>query len=175
MSTRSLICKQIDKNLYEAIYCHSDGYLTYNGAMLIDHYKDEEKLDKLLNLGNISCLCEKVEPDPDKPHSFDYNNRQDDVVVAYARDRGETGQQKSLCSMGELKNWSWIEYIYIFTPEKEWIYSHYPFNKFESVQKGVDKEYKRMGIKREPNRYGFLTDEAIKEIKKKQKNQDTEM
>ena len=42
MSTRSLICKQIDKNLYEAIYCHSDGYLTYNGAMLIDHYKDEE-------------------------------------------------------------------------------------------------------------------------------------
>ena len=175
MSTRSLICKQIDKNLYEAIYCHSDGYLTYNGAMLIDHYKDEEKLTKLIDLGNISSLYPNLDPDPSKPHSYSYNERQENVVIAYGRDCGEKNQEKRLCNLNKLKKWPNIEYIYIFTPEKEWIYSHYPFNKFESVQDGVDKEYKRMGIRREPNKYGEPTEETIKAIKKRQQKQDAEM
>lgn len=38
MSTRSLICKEQQDGTYYGIYCHSDGYLTYNGAMLLDHY-----------------------------------------------------------------------------------------------------------------------------------------
>ena len=109
MSTRSLICEKIDDDKYKAIYCHSDGYLTYNGAMLIDHYSDKNKLEELLNLGNISCLCEKLNPDPSRPHSFDYNQRQANVVVAYGRDRGETNQEAKICTLAELKDWSWIE------------------------------------------------------------------
>lgn len=49
MSTRSLIAKQIGEDAYLTIYCHSDGYLSYNGAMLIDHYNSEEKIDELIN------------------------------------------------------------------------------------------------------------------------------
>ena len=37
MSTRSYIAKQIGDNQFHTIYCHSDGYLTHNGAMLLDH------------------------------------------------------------------------------------------------------------------------------------------
>ena len=37
----------------------------------------------------FSCLEEKLEPDPSKPHSFDYDERQDGVVVAYGRERGD--------------------------------------------------------------------------------------
>src|SRR5574344_1539635 len=102
MSTRSLICMQKDDDNYEAIYCHSDGYLTYNGAMLLDHYNDKETLQRLLNLGNISSLQEKIDPDPTKPHSFDYSQRQDDVVVAYGRDRGDTEQESSKCTLEQL-------------------------------------------------------------------------
>ena len=104
MGTRSLICKKIGDDKYKAIYCHSDGYLTYNGAMLIDYYNDEKKLDELLKLGNISCLCKKVNPDPNRPHSFDYNQRQADVVVAFGRDRGESGQKAKICTLAELKD-----------------------------------------------------------------------
>ena len=38
---------KIDDDKYKTIYCHSDGYLTYNGAMLLDHYSDKTKVEKL--------------------------------------------------------------------------------------------------------------------------------
>ena len=86
MSTRSYIAKQIGDNKYRTIYCHSDGYLTYNGAMLLDHYNSPEKLDELLRLGDLSCLGVNINPDPSRPHSFDHKKRQDGVTVAYGRD-----------------------------------------------------------------------------------------
>lgn len=89
MSTRSFISVEQDDGSYKGVYCHSDGYLTYNGAMLLDHYNSREKADALIALGDLSLLCEKLYPDPDKPHGFDYDKRQPDVTVAYARDRGE--------------------------------------------------------------------------------------
>src|SRR5574344_1387346 len=168
MSTRSLICMQKDDDKYEAIYCHSDGYLTFNGAMLLDHYSDKDKLQKLLDLGNISSLQEKIEPDPTKPHSFDYSQRQDDVVVAYARDRGDENQEFSKCTLEELKNWDWIEYIYIFDLDNKWKYLDYPFNTLKDVKEDLDKEYKNIKIKRTKNWYGFWTESSLKEEKKKQ-------
>lgn len=44
MSTRSYICIENEDKSISGIYCHSDGYLTYNGAMLLDHYSDRKKL-----------------------------------------------------------------------------------------------------------------------------------
>ena len=67
MSTRSVIALKTGDDKYKAIYCHSDGYLTFNGAMLLDHYSDKERLSNLLELGDISCLGPKIEPDPTKP------------------------------------------------------------------------------------------------------------
>ena len=52
MSTRSLIGIQREKDKFEVIYCHSDGYPTYNGAMLLDHYSDKEKVERLVSLCN---------------------------------------------------------------------------------------------------------------------------
>lgn len=168
MSTRSLICMQKDDDKYEAIYCHSDGYLTFNGAMLLDHYSDKDKLQKLLDLGNISCLLPKIEPDPSKPHSFNYNERQEDVVVAYGRDRGETGQEKSIKTLQGLKDWDWIEYIYIFDNDNKWKYLEYPFDDLLDVKEDLAKEYKKLGIKRPKDFYGFWTESALKEEKKRQ-------
>ena len=171
MSTRSLICIQRGKNKYEAIYCHSDGYLTYNGQMLNDHYNDREKVEKLIKLGNISCLNEKIDPDPTRPHSFDYSERQDDVTVAYGRDRGEKGQESTLCSMQELKDWDWIEYIYIFNTKNEWISSGYPLDEFKNVKEDLEDYYKKLGIKRPKDFYGYMSDDYIKKLKKQQEGE----
>lgn len=116
MSTRSFIAKQIDNDSYLTIYCHSDGYLTYNGAMLIDIYNTSEMVDKLIALGDLSSLNIKLEPDPNYPHSFDYDKQQEDVTVAYGRDRNYKDTGARIMTLKELDDpENWTEYVYIFT------------------------------------------------------------
>ena len=47
LSTRSFIAKQTGADEYLTVYCHSDGYLTYNGALLLDCYNTPEQVDEL--------------------------------------------------------------------------------------------------------------------------------
>ena len=178
MSTRSLICLKEGKGKYRTIYCHSDGYLEYNGALLLDIYNNREIINKLLDLGNLSSLNEKLYPDPTRPHSFDYEKRQDDVVVAYGRDRGETGEEAKTCSMKDLRDDnSWIEYVYIFDEDNKWKYLHYPLSTSElrDVEKDLDQIYQNYGFKeRVPNYYGYLNDDIVAKLKKYQ-DRDGEM
>lgn len=80
MSTNSTI-RLNDK----IIYCHWNGYIEYNGFILVNHYTDVEKIEELLSLGNISILAENVSGD--SSHCFE--NPNEGIVVAYHRDRGE--------------------------------------------------------------------------------------
>jgi hypothetical protein len=61
MSTRSFI-GYYDKNTKKVtyIYCHFDGYPSYNGAILDEHYRDINKIHKLLDLGNLSILRKNI-------------------------------------------------------------------------------------------------------------------
>lgn len=121
MSTRSYIAKRIDENLYRTIYCHSDGYPSYNGALLVEHYQDEDFVDRLLDLGDLSCLSEKIDPDPSKEHGFDYDKRQPGVTVAYGRDRGEEGTQARELTLEKLDDPNnWTEYVYVYDLDKKW-------------------------------------------------------
>lgn len=123
MSTRSEICI-VDKNgKVRGIYCHFDGYLSGVGKTLKNYYKDEKTVNKLIDLGDISTLGKKIDPDPSKEHNFD--NRQKDVTTAYHRDRGEPLSIDKAKSLDELirdiiSN-STIEYLYIFKNGK-WHY-----------------------------------------------------
>ena len=75
MSTRSSIAIKRKDGTIESVYCHSDGYLEYNGVMLNKFYKNPEKINSLINLGDLSFLDRQVNPDPDVVHSFDYDKR----------------------------------------------------------------------------------------------------
>ena len=86
MATRSTISIK-ENGKIRSIYCHWDGYPTNNGRILFNHYTTADKVNELINLGQVSILKENVNPDPKGSHSFD--NRQENVVVAYHRDRGE--------------------------------------------------------------------------------------
>ncbi len=136
MSTRSLIALQIDEDKYESIYCHSDGYLTHNGIILHLFYQNRKKIEELLELGNISVLAEHINPNPKEKHSFALADRQDNVVVAYNRDRGEKGNEKVQSRLLQILNNKEVEYIYIFSLENNWTYCHNDLNKhFTSYDK----------------------------------------
>lgn len=118
MATRSTIWtigKDEDgKNVFNGIYCHWDGYLEYNGEMLFKHYNDIKKVDELIALGDISSLAENIKPDPSKPHDFD--NKQENVVVAYHRDRGEEKNNLKAYSIDKIEQ---QEFNYLFK-DNEW-------------------------------------------------------
>ncbi len=170
MSTRSYICKVNKDNTLTGIYCHSDGYLTHNGAILLDHYATPERVDKLLEGGNLSSLGPKIEPDPNQPHSFDFDERQDGVCVYYGRDRGETGQEAHPITLKDLNSPdSWIDYCYIFGKDNVWRYfRHHEFDKtgLQDVKEGLDKEYEGLGFPRPPDYYGYFSPDAIKHYQK---------
>ena len=168
MSTRSYISKQIADNQYRTIYCHSDGYLTHNGAMLLDHYSDADKLDELLKLGDISCLAPSVNPDPLKPHSFDYDERQDGVVIAYGRDRGDKDiEAKNFTERQLTSSDTWIAYIYVFNKDGQWIYGRpgESISDFRSVEEGLERTYSYYDMERPEGYYGVLTDGVAEELK----------
>lgn len=123
MSTRSFIAKQIGDDKYKTVYCHNNGYPDGNGVILLKHYNTPEKVDALLALGDLSVLNERLYPDPNKPHAFRYEERQEGVTVAYGRDRGDKNTEARLMSLSQLDApENWTDYVYIFTPENEWKY-----------------------------------------------------
>ena len=88
MSTRSRLRAVLPNGTaFKPIYCHSDGYPSYMLPMLNTHYNNLEMVEKLMALGDLSFLAERVEPNPDEEHSFNKPVR--GVTIAYHRDSGE--------------------------------------------------------------------------------------
>lgn len=123
MGTPCFIAKEIGDSRYRAIWCGSDAHLDRVGVILARHYNTEERVDKLLDLGNLSGLYPVLQPDPSKPHNM--QQRQKNVTIAYGRDYGETNQEAKIKTLDELNDKSeWTETTYIFTKDKEWKYFH---------------------------------------------------
>jgi hypothetical protein len=120
MATRSRIAIEKEDGTVESIYCHWDGYPENNGRILVENYKDHEKVQALIDLGDISSLAPNVEADPDTGHTF--NDPVDGVVVAYSRDRGEKGVgKKHHGCVPDFFNGDIEEYGYLFTQEGQWL------------------------------------------------------
>lgn len=113
MATRSgFIVKTEDG--YKAVYCHWNGYPTYNGRMLLDHYNSGERARELVSMGSISVLAESLElPDG---HSFD--NPVKGFTVFYGRDRGEknveTEVHRTLTDAVQSLKKQGVEFIYLW-------------------------------------------------------------
>ena len=120
MSTRAWIAKELDNGKYRSIYCHSDGYPSHAGMILLKHYDTEEKLDELLKLGDLSVIGGKLAPDPTKPHN--HMERQEDVTLAYGRDLGEKCVGARRRDFKSITVDTDCNYTYIFTKDKTWNY-----------------------------------------------------
>ena len=55
MGTRSLIGKQLKDGSILGVYCHYDGYPEFNGRILRDNFDTEDKVNKLIDGGDMSC------------------------------------------------------------------------------------------------------------------------
>jgi hypothetical protein len=73
MATRSTIALEYADGTIHQVYCHWDGYIANNGEILTRDYMDPFKVQKLMDLGDMSVLKPEV-----------------DECEFYGRDRGET-------------------------------------------------------------------------------------
>jgi hypothetical protein len=80
----------------KSVYCHWDGYLEHNGAILQGHYYDSAKANHLVALGDMSSLGRVIgEAHPFSPHTSAEDKalyeaaREAGYCTFYARDRGE--------------------------------------------------------------------------------------
>lgn len=109
MATRSKIAIEKQDGTVESIYCHFDGYLSHNGETLQKHYSTKEKMEKLIELGNISSLGNTPE-----------------ATEAYHRDRGEDLNLTSYPNVATLFEDgfnSGAEYVYCLTKENRLLVS----------------------------------------------------
>ena len=99
MGTRSMIAIQNPHNkTVRAVYCHWDGYLEHNGAILQKHYSASPKVNNLIALGDLSSLRPEIgvqhafsSLDVPKAEQEAYDKEHGNSCTFYGRDRGEKG------------------------------------------------------------------------------------
>lgn len=123
MSTRSRIGLMLPNKTITSIYCHSDGYLDWNGIRLYEHYKTAEKVRDLIALGDISSLHEEVAPAAGVEHSYD-GPRAKGVTVAYRRDRGEANVEPRIGDNLQTFLDHGEEYAYLFNAGEWTVWNH---------------------------------------------------
>lgn len=132
MSTRSDIIAHCKDGKWRRIYCHFDGYLEGVGKTLIEHYGNQVKIEKLMALGDLSILGEKI----GVKHPFDgpsfrdvekyatFEKRYGKMCRAYGRDRGEKNVEADVFDTLDAA-WpskdTWTEFTYVWDRDtKRW-------------------------------------------------------
>lgn len=94
MATRSAIALRVHDNQLMTVYCHWDGYPSYNGKLLSENYNAPSKIASLLLRGDISSLG----PTIGEKHNFntfgmtpEEKANCENMTTFYGRDRGEKG------------------------------------------------------------------------------------
>ena len=123
MATRSTIALEFADGTVEQIYCHWDGYLENNGQILLKHYSDPFKLQRLIDLGAVSSL----RPEIGEKQDFDKRDTQNDNwCLVYARDRGEDLVKHRFKDYADYKaNAQSEEYNYILRTDGKWYVEFY--------------------------------------------------
>lgn len=92
MGTKSTINLKTNEGRIKSIYCHWDGYPDNQLPILTEHYDTYEKVDALMELGDLSSLDKSIEC----PEGHSFKTPVDGYCVAYGRDRGEENTSYSL-------------------------------------------------------------------------------
>lgn len=141
MGTRSRI-GVMHGDKVKSIYCHWDGYLSHNGAILQEHY-DSAKANNLVAMGDMSSLGKVIgEAHPFSPHTSAedaalYEHAKDQgYCTFYGRDRGETGTEfrvaHTFAEFLEQADGCGAEYYYIMKDGVWYVgdtYDHSPLSK----------------------------------------------
>mgnify|MGYP006282306919 CR=1 FL=1 len=135
MATRSTIALEYADGTVGQVYCHWDGYLDNNGAILAQYYQDPFKVRALLDNGDLSSLGPNLgdKHEFDCPHKYGtpeaeawYADKRE-VCTFYGRDRGEEGTEaRNFKSYQDyLDNAQFEEYNYILRRDGKWYVEYY--------------------------------------------------
>jgi hypothetical protein len=108
MATRSYIGVRNTDASVDYIYCHFDGYPEHNGAILTEYYSNINRVNELLNLGDLSVLGKFI------GEKQDFDKRVVGNCLAYGRDRGESNVSKKNSGYDELITNQNVDYVYVF-------------------------------------------------------------
>lgn len=145
MATRSRIGIKHGDGTITAVYCHSDGYYSWNGRHLFEYYNSLDLARQLVELGDLSSIKEEV----GERHDFDWRDEpqfkptgsawgldwdkvaadpRNRMTTAYGRDRGETGiEPRVYANLAELAE-VFEEFLYLFDEARgEWIACETPW------------------------------------------------
>lgn len=148
MATRSYIGIKEGNHIFY-IYCHWDGYIAHNGAILQKSYQDEDKIRDLINIGDLSALGSEI----GEEHDFLSDDK--NICTAYHRDRNEAlnigtmgVRGKSFDEICELVlNTSWCEFFYMWdTDTKKWYVGYYLDNRMLPLEEELKNSKKNKKI-----------------------------
>ena len=110
-----------------AIYCHSDGYPDNQMPLLTENYNTIEKVEELLDLGDLSSLGKGI------GEQKDFNNPDYDLCLPYSA-RGEDVPAKDYVSIQHFKNnHSYSDYLYLFDGV-EWSWEKVDHHTFRATE-----------------------------------------
>lgn len=120
MATRGNIGLLRSNGSVRRIYTHWDSYPAHHGPILLKNFDTVEKVNALLDLGDLSILDESIE----KPEGHTFDTPVDGHCIAYGRDRGEEGTAaRELTSKADAVK-GMEEYLYLFDEKKgKWIFT----------------------------------------------------
>jgi hypothetical protein len=107
---RCTIWKRKEDGTYDGVFCHHGDNV---GKLLLEKYKSESDVDKIIALGHLSRLGDHLDP-RSTTHSF--QNPEPGCTVAYSRDKGELrrmfrgyteAQAKKCCQLYDGKIYCW--------------------------------------------------------------------
>jgi hypothetical protein len=146
MATRSTIALEFADGTVQQVYCHWDGYIENNGAILFKHYADPFKTRDLIDQGDISSLGEVV----GEKHDFsrldtempadEYERLYGHMTTFYGRDRGEqgTGAKKFKDFEDYKENFCHEEFAYILRKDGNWYVKAYD-GEFDLLKLALEK------------------------------------
>ena len=110
MSTSSNIAIAINSVDAQIIYCNFDGYQTGVGRILKLYYSTPEKVEQLIDMGDMSSIGKFI------GEKHDFSNCPDGECNFYGRDRGEDNVDAWTRVINNSWKGSGCDYDYLFKP-----------------------------------------------------------
>ena len=115
MATRSTIAIENLDGSINQVYCHWDGYISWNGYILNKYYNTREEVEKLISGAAISSLGRSIS---DTPLDFDTQDSENTKYYSYRGEITEIRHFKDFTDYEE--NHQYEEYEYLFTKDNVW-------------------------------------------------------
>lgn len=111
MATRSRIGLELKDGQIVSVYCHWDGYPSFNGRVLRTHYNTEDQVRELIDGGDISAL---------RTNAGWQNETLPTVGPLYYASRGEDCSPRLDDNLSEYLQ-KGEEFAYVYTQSEGWL------------------------------------------------------